>query len=201
MKKLDNQIKRLCKLRDYSKNYVGSAKDIIFRINRHKYEISNKKHNNKKMENYFIKNGLNNLCYNVLIECEICDLIMYEQKYIDEIKPYFNILKKAYSLQGYKHSIDAKNKIREKNTGRKMTKEQVEKGVIARIGQRTCKGIKRTDDFKKKLSAIKKKKVIYNNTVFDSLIELSSELNIKYQTLYAMITNRNNNYLNIKYYA
>lgn len=188
-------------LLDPTKNYIGSAKDILFRINRHKYEILKLKHNNKKMQNYFIKYGINDMHYSILFECDISELTLHEQKYLDIYNPYFNILKKAYSLYGYKHTIESKQKIKQKNTGRKMTKEQIEKGVMSRIGQKTSKGTKRTIEQRKHISTIKKKKVIYNNIIYDSLIDLSNEIGIKYQTLYAMLSNRNYNKLNLRHYA
>ena len=186
---------------DKKLNYIGSSININQRIRNHYLEIINLRHNNKKMQNYFIKNGLDNFKYDILEVVDIENLIEREQYYIDKFNPYFNVLKKAYSNLGYKHTEETKLLISKINTGRKMSYDQIQRGVIARKGQKTSKGCRRTDEFKQNLSKIKKKKVIYNDNIYDSLIELSNELGIKYQTLYAMITNRNKNKLNIKYYA
>jgi len=101
----------------------------------------------------------------------------------------------------YKSTEKTRKYISKVNTGRKMTKEQIERGVIARVGQNTSLGCKRTTEMKKHLSDLKKKKVIYNSIVYDSLMEVSIDTNIKYQTLYAMLSNRNTNRLNLQYHA
>ena len=186
---------------DKNKIYIGSAKNITTRIKRHLSELKNNKHNNKKMQNYFNKHSLDNFNYIVLVLCSEEELIVKEQFYLDFLNPYFNVLKKAYSLEGYKHSNEAKIKISNKNKGRKMTDEQIKKGVLSRKGQKTVKGIKRSDITKKKISDSKKKKVVYNNIIYNSLIEVSKITNIPYSSLYAMITNKYNNKLNLKYYA
>ena len=186
---------------DKDKIYIGSAKNITSRIKRHLSELKNNKHNNKKMQNYFNKHSLDNFNYRVLVLCSEQELIVKEQFYLDFLNPYFNVLKKAYSLEGYKHTEDSKIRISNRNKGRKMTEEQVKKGVLSRKGQKTSKGCKRTEEMKKHLSKIKKKKVIYNNVIYDSLIEVSEATKIPYSSLYAMITNKYNNKLNLKYYA
>lgn len=186
---------------DKNKIYIGSAKNITTRIKRHLSELKNNKHNNKKMQNYFNKHSLDNFNYRVLVLCSEEELIVKEQFYLDFLKPYFNVLKKAYSLEGYKHTEYSKIRISIKNKGRKMTEEQIKKGVLSRKGQKTVKGIKRSDTTKKKISDSKKKKVIYNNIVYESLIEVSEITKIPYSSLYAMITNKYNNKLNLKYYA
>lgn len=183
------------------KNYVGSSVNIENRINRHKRDIKRLSHNNKKLQNYFIKHGLENFDFKILKSCEVSELIKQEQYFLDLLKPYFNVCKTAYSLLGYKHSDNSKYIISFKNTGRKMTSEQVQKGVLSRVGQKTSKGCKRTPETKANLSAKRKKKVVYNDIIFDSLIELSAEIGVKYQTLYAMLSNRNTNRLNVTYYG
>lgn len=104
-------------------------------------------------------------------------------------------------MLGYKHSEYAVAKIKAKNIGRKMTDEQVRKGVVARMGQRTSKGCKRTPEAKKNLSEKKKKKVLYDGVIYDSLQDISFLLNIKYQTLYAQISGRNFNNYKLSFYA
>lgn len=181
--------------------YIGSSVDIDNRMKRHLYQIKNKTHNNPKILNYFNKYGINVFKYEILCVCEKSQLIEKENYYIQSNHCYFNILKNAYSLVGYKHSESAKAKISIKNTGRKMTDEQIQKGVLARVGQKTSKGCKRTFEMRKNLSNKKKKKIVFKDKVYDSLIDFSSEIGIKYQTLYAMLSNRNFNRLNITYHV
>ena len=182
--------------------YIGSTIDYKKRISRHKYQLNTNKHNNTYLQNLYNKRGKSEFISEIIEEVKTSTmLIEREQYYIDELKPTINILKKAYSTLNYRHTNDAKEKIKKANKGRKMTEEQIRKGVLARVGQKTCKGCKRTDAQKQHLSKIKKKKVLYMNKVYESLEDLSIDTNIKYQTLYAMITNRNTNKLNIIFYG
>ncbi|MFI0436041.1 MAG: GIY-YIG nuclease family protein [Parachlamydiaceae bacterium] len=181
--------------------YIGSSVSIKSRWERHLRDLKNGVHNNKMLQGHFIKYSQNDLTFDILENCDTSILIQKEQYYITLLSPTFNVLKRAYSMLGYKHSEYAVAKIKAKNIGRKMTDEQVRKGVVARMGQRTSKGCKRTPEAKKNLSEKKKKKVLYDGVIYDSLQDISFLLNIKYQTLYAQISGRNFNNYKLSFYA
>jgi group I intron endonuclease len=56
--------------------------------------------------------------------CGIKDLAERENYYINLLKPEYNLLKVAYSRQGFRHSEEAKLKMSVAGLGRKHTEEQ-----------------------------------------------------------------------------
>ena len=53
------------------KEYVGSAKDVKKRINRHLSELKNNRHHNQKLQHEFNRHRVDILDYEVLEEVEI----------------------------------------------------------------------------------------------------------------------------------
>jgi len=90
------------------KEYVGSAKNIRARINRHLSELKNNRHHNQKLQHEFNRHQVDVLDYEVLEEVEVEKLIEREQYYIDHIKPYYNICLHAGSTLGRLHSEETK---------------------------------------------------------------------------------------------
>lgn len=135
--------------------YVGSAIDLSKRKNTHFEELRKNKHSNKRLQNHYNKYGKEDLIYSPIHCCLKDELIIAEQFFIDSYRPFFNICKVAGSCLGIKHSPEAveknrqsklgkktgpcseerKRKIREWNTGRKMTDEDKKKMSDARKGK------------------------------------------------------------------
>jgi group I intron endonuclease len=181
--------------------YVGSAVNFTERKIRHKYQLKKNIHKNTYLQNLYNKYGVEKLCFEILDYINTpTDLIPREQYFISLLKPQLNILPTAGSAFGYKHTEEAKKKISEKNTGRKMTSEQIQKGVIARIGQKTSKGCKRSELYKKHLSEIKNKQVInlLTGEIFNSIGDAASYLGLKYNTFYAHLSCRYINNTNME---
>lgn len=76
----------------------------------------------------------------ILEYCDKNKLIEREQFYLDELNPSYNILKQAYSLEGFKHSAETIEKLKEReftpehrdnlskaNTGREFSEETLVK--------------------------------------------------------------------------
>ncbi len=182
--------------------YIGSAINFNKRKIRHKYQLKNNKHNNTYLQNLYNKYGSEALCFEIIDYInKVSNLIPKEQYFINLFKPQLNVLPTAGSALGYKHKEATKKKISEKNTGRKMTPEQIKKGVIARIGQKTSLGCKRSDVYKKHLSEIKKKKVINRATgqIFNSIGDAANAVGLKYQTFYAHLSGRYVNNTNMEF--
>ena len=95
----------------YDKYYVGSAANLYTRYMNHKKDLSQNKHRNKKLQNFYNKYGKEFLRMDVLEYCKKEDLIKREQYYIDNLKPFFNIVLKAGSSLGYKHTEENKKKM------------------------------------------------------------------------------------------
>lgn len=85
--------------------YIGSALYVSKRIQIHKSNLKANRHVNKHLQSAYNKYQQENFIYEVL---EYIDdhtqLTSKEQYYIDSLNPEYNILTKAYSSCGYKHS-------------------------------------------------------------------------------------------------
>jgi len=94
--------------------YIGSAKNIIFRFNKHKSCLRKNCHINKNLQNSWNKYGEESFMFETIEEVKILEnLIEREQHYIDTLKPTFNIRLVAHSNLGLKMSDETKKKMRE----------------------------------------------------------------------------------------
>ena len=104
------------------KSYVGSANNITGRLRNYfspsflKREILKGK---SKIVNAILKYGHSNFSLDIMEYCELNKLIEREQYYLDLLNPEYNILKKAGSSLGFKHSLVTILKMK----GRKHTSE------------------------------------------------------------------------------
>lgn len=182
--------------------YVGSAQNIRGRWLLHISELKRNKHGNKRLQNHFNKYGESDLVFLIIVGCSKDNLIAFEQFYIDALNPYFNILKNAYSVLGYKHSEETKKYLRQINLGHKMTSEQNEKNRLARLGKPVFpKGTKFSESHRKNIAEARKKKVmnIITKEIFNSIGDAANYIGIKYQTFYAQLSGRNINKTNFKF--
>jgi group I intron endonuclease len=85
---------------------VGSGKDLAKRLAIY-YKKSELIKYPRHIHRALLKYGYANFRLEILEYCNN-DLIKKEQYYIDLLKPDYNILKKAYSLAGFKHSKESK---------------------------------------------------------------------------------------------
>ena len=87
------------------KYYIGSAKDLAIRLSKY-YNKNFLTSPNQNMIIYksLLKNGYSNFTLYILKYCEIPRLLEQEQYFLDNLKPEYNILKKAGSSLGFKHS-------------------------------------------------------------------------------------------------
>ena len=149
--------------------YVGSAYNISKRWSQHIYELKNKKHHSRHLQNAWNKYGENSFIFVVLQECRVEDLIIIEQEYLDD-KPEYNICIDARSPLGLKRSEEAKQKMSEMRKGKclgntnalgkhwKQTKEHSEKIGKTKIGNSYGRGHKMTQEHKNKLLEATKKR-------------------------------------------
>lgn len=72
--------------------YIGSSKDVYTRLHRHKSDLIHKRHANVILQNIY--NKYKDCMYGELLEvCKEKNLKVLEQKYINQLKPYINIIK------------------------------------------------------------------------------------------------------------
>lgn len=75
--------------------YIGSSKNINQRFKEHRNQLSKGTHDNPILNKAFKKYGFENLISEFIEECNIDSLRQVEQKYIDTLKPHYNISKRA----------------------------------------------------------------------------------------------------------
>ena len=110
------------------KTYVGSAVCFNRRQNEHKRLLKNNKHHSIKLQNSVNKYGLENFVFEILEKIDDkSTLIINEQKWIDLIKPEFNmtLIAGLNSALGLKRSDETKKKISESLKGRKLSQEHI----------------------------------------------------------------------------
>lgn len=154
--------------------YIGSAKDTKQRQRHHLCYLRTNKHRNTKLQNHYNKYKESDLIFSVILGCNIEDLIIHEQYFIDAINPWFNICKVAGSSLGRKHSIESIRKMSEIKKGKvgvrngwKLSEEDRKKLSDARKGikfsietrnrlSESHKGKKKSEETRKRMSDAKK---------------------------------------------
>ena len=135
------------------KIYIGSSIDIDLRIKNHFKCLRGNYHRNNHLQLSFNKYSEINFVWEVICECEKDELLKKETEYILKYKSFdrkvgYNILINAeHSRLGIKHSQETKNKISEKQKGKKITKEHSDK-----IVKNLINGSSFSDELKKRLS-------------------------------------------------
>lgn len=125
--------------------YVGSAINLLSRMNRHKYLLEKGEHKNTVLQRAWNKYGPSSFKFLVMEHCNKEVLIEKEQMYIDGFSSHvsklgFNLSPTAGNCLGVKQPEEAVKKRNAKLVGRKTSEETKQK-------QRTLKlGIKQSPD-------------------------------------------------------
>lgn len=192
-----------------NKIYIGSSKELYTRIKRHKYQLKNNIHGNFHLQNAWNKYGEKSFIFEIIKKCELDNLINLEEYYINKYKSNnrkfgYNIesficgrkemssntkskisktkLKANLSspMKGKTHSLEAREKIRLANLGRKFTKEHKQKIVNGRKNS-------------KKIVTRKIEQLDLNNNhikYWNSITEASNNLNILITSITNCCSNR-----------
>lgn len=75
-----------------NKFYIGSSKNIYYRLHRHKSDLLKNKHHNPYMQNAY-NNDKEFFIGRVLEKCNISELRILEQNYINKLNPHYNIIR------------------------------------------------------------------------------------------------------------
>jgi len=121
-----------------NKCYIGSSINVKGRICAHKNDLKTNKHHSIKLQRAYDKYGIENFKYEIIEECEIENIIIREQYYIDFLdccKNGYNVLPNAGNNLGMRHSDKTKEILRQKS-----------------MGNKSHFGIKQSDDTKKRIS-------------------------------------------------
>lgn len=102
--------------------YIGSSQNLYKRKGHHFSLLKNNKHPNILLQRLY--NKYNSLCFKIIEECNVSDLIKREQFYIDNNINKINFRLIAESNKGWKMSEKSKKLISSKLKGKKLTSEQ-----------------------------------------------------------------------------
>lgn len=147
--------------------YIGSATSFKQRYATHRNKIMLNENCNPKLRNFANKYGIEHLTFSAVHACCKEDLLKVEQMYLDVFQPFddngFNIVRKAGSPIGYKHTQEAKDKMKGR-TGLKWDEEHL------KYFSEIKKGIPAKESMKKKLrehySGVTKPVMVYNKDGF-----------------------------------
>lgn len=126
--------------------YIGSATSFKQRYATHRNKIMLNENCNPKLRNFANKYGIERLTFSAVHACCKEDLLKVEQMYLDVFQPFddngFNIVRKAGSPIGYKHTQEAKDKMKGR-PGHKWDDEhkkyfsEIKKGIPAKDSVKT----------------------------------------------------------------
>lgn len=110
--------------------YIGSGADLTKRI-RSYFQSTELERNPRHINRALLKYGHDKFKLEILEYCDKDKLMEREQFYLDQLNPSYNILKQAYSLEGFKHSAETIESLK----GREFTEEHRENLSKANTGR------------------------------------------------------------------
>lgn len=117
------------------KEYIGSSSDLRIRL-RNYFKISHLERQYSMLINRaLLKYGYSNFSLEILEYCEPSVVVEREQYYMDLFQPEYNLLPKAGSRLGHKHSEETIEKLRNHWKGREHSKETLEKLSALQTGR------------------------------------------------------------------
>jgi len=93
------------------KTYIGSAKMFRTRWNLHRTHLRANRHDSKHMQHSWNKYGPDAFEFKILLVCDHSVVLVYEQIFLDALKPKFNTCKVAGNVAGVRHSDEAKKRM------------------------------------------------------------------------------------------
>lgn len=91
--------------------YIGSSINLSVRFYSY-FSLTYLIKSNRPIEKALLKDGYSNFTLEILEYCDRDNLLKREQYYLDNLKPEYNVLEKAGSTLGYKHTEESLNKMR-----------------------------------------------------------------------------------------
>lgn len=126
--------------------YVGQTFNKLKRFGEHKKTLIAHTHCNPFLQKDWDKCGKNVFIFVELEKCELENLTIKEQYWIDKLKPDYNIAPVAGSMLNYKHTDEAKERMRQAQLGKKHSEETKKKMSEARKGNQVNKGRKQSKE-------------------------------------------------------
>lgn len=122
------------------KRYIGSSVNLHSRFQQHRAKLRSGKHHNRHLQNAWDKYGEGNFTFEVLFYCEKSQTLIYEQQFLDNLQPEYNI---AISVSAPMLGLSVSNEVRAKISA-------------ATKGNTNCLGNKHTAEHIAKFSAAMK---------------------------------------------
>lgn len=116
--------------------YIGSAVSFSSRWNKHRSELRRNSHRNVKLQRAWNKYGEGSFESRKMLICAPCNLLMYEQRCLDAMKPEYNLFPSAGSALGWRHTAESKAKIGAVHKGSHKSPEAKAKISAAKIGKK-----------------------------------------------------------------
>jgi group I intron endonuclease len=138
------------------KKYIGSSKDLIKREKDHFRLLRKNTHHGGLLQYAYNKYGENNFVFEIILFCEIIDLLYYEQKFLDMYPKsvLYNTCRIAGSTLGIKHSEKANKAKSERQKRYRLSEQSIEKI------KKTMTGVKHTIERRKNESIAHKGKMM-----------------------------------------
>jgi group I intron endonuclease len=172
--------------------YVGSAIDFNARWRVHRHLLAKGRHHNKALQRAFLKYGKDGLTFERLIICRPDDLLMFEQRTIDVLKPRYNSSPVAGSQLGFRHTQESNEKNSAAHRGKKQPPEQRAQTAARMKGRKhglghvkspeqrarhsaALKGKKHRDGFEAGLTSEKRGELVQRYTAGDGLVNLADK--------------------------
>lgn len=109
------------------KSYIGSSINLKYRKYSHFRELKHGIHHSIALQRAYDKYGKTSFEYKILQNCNKNECIKFEQEYLDNIKPEYNICNIAGNCLGRKFSEETKAKMRKAKEGFKHSEETKQK--------------------------------------------------------------------------
>jgi group I intron endonuclease len=166
---------------------VGSSLNLTKRLSKYFSFIFIKKNtfNSKSIiHNSLLKYGYNKFSLDILEYCESSVLIEREQYYLDKLEPKYNILKKAGSSFGYKHSPETLLKFKK----RKLSPEALMNLKLAKAGKAPTSPLRKINHLLATGHVTTVLNKVNNSVkVYDSIRAVSREIGIHHSTIFNYI--------------
>lgn len=114
--------------------YIGSAVKLTARWSLHRIHARSGNHHSPHLQAAWNKYGEEAFTFTALILCDRANLLMYEQMFIDNLHPEYNVAQVAGSWEGRTHSAEAKAKVSAARKGKPLSAEHRAKLSAAKIG-------------------------------------------------------------------
>lgn len=122
--------------KENGKFYIGSTKTFNRRKNKHLNLLFLGKHHSQYLQNAYNKYGKNAFEFSIIDNIEDPeDVFSTENKYIEVLKPEYNMMKNVFSHIGMKRTKETCEKISKALTGKHISEETKEKLRQANLGK------------------------------------------------------------------